>query len=145
EVAPVRAEGHVECMALMPPEPAGGLAGGQVPETEGTIPAPRGQQSARGVEDGSGVLLPVARWGMEDSDAPAGGQIQRWIVSSRVTVASWLPPGCQATELTIPAAEFMGPCRSTAVCLSAVTSQSRTVPSHAEEAMRLPSGLKATS
>ena len=33
---------------------------------------------------------------------------QRVIVSPRITVASWAPPGCQATELTIFASESSG-------------------------------------
>ena len=70
---------------------------------------------------------------------------QRVIVSARVTVASCLPPGCQATEPTILSSRFRCSCCSTAVCRPVVTSHTRAVPSQAAEATCVPSGLKATS
>ena len=70
---------------------------------------------------------------------------QRVIVSARVTVASCLPVGPQATELTISASEVPLSCCSTVICRPVVTSQTRAVPSHAEEAAWVPSGLNATS
>ena len=105
EICPIGAEGHIQGGPRVAGKaPAGSPAAtsqsriepSRLPEAS-SVPA--GLKTARA----SPVQYPVGA--VKTWRGLPAARSQRVMASPRVTVASWLPPGCQATELTIWASE----------------------------------------